>query len=359
MKLDYIDGLRGIAILLVVLTHTFQYSTFYDETVFSYVIAQGARGVQLFFIVSAFTLFLSFNSRREKKELNIYKNFFIRRFFRIAPLYYLGIIYFLLQDGLGKRYWLGDVDHISFLNILSNIFFFNDFNPYWITSVVPGGWSIGVEMTFYVFIPFLVLKVTSLNKALIFTITSLIISIILNDYFSNNVLISSDRLWKEYLFFYFPNQLPVFGVGIILYYIIIKKETLSKITLYISLLLIVGIVCFFKSQIHSNIPFALIFFILIYILSKKHLKLFVNKLTIFLGKISYSAYLIHFAILHWLSSWNMLNVITVDSFYTYVFNFTFNLIMVLFLTALLSNLSHKYLELNFINYGRMLIKKLQ
>lgn len=359
MKLDYIDGLRGIAIILVILTHTFQYSTFYDETIFRTVITQGARGVQLFFIVSAFTLFLSFNIRREKKELNIYQNFFIRRFFRIAPLYYLGIIYFLFQDGLGKRYWLGDVDHISFFNILSNIFFFNDFNPYWITSVVPGGWSIGVEMTFYLFVPFLVLKLTSLKKALVFTIASLLISIILNNYLSNNVLISSERLWKEYLFFYFPNQLPVFGVGIILYYLIIKRETLSKIVLMISLIIIVLLVCFFKDQIHSNILFALFFFVFIYFLSKKQLILFVNKITVFFGKISYSAYLIHFGVLHWLSTCNVLNFYNVNSYFTYIFNYFLNLVIVIFFTAILANFSHKYLELKFINYGKTLIKKLQ
>ena len=52
---------------------------------------KGKYGVQLFFIASAFTLFLSRHRRSEVGN----KNFFIRRFFRIAPMYYLGIILYL------------------------------------------------------------------------------------------------------------------------------------------------------------------------------------------------------------------------------------------------------------------------
>ncbi len=121
MKLKYIDALRGLAILMVIAAHTFQYSTSFSDDIFNKIVSHGARGVQLFFIVSAFTLFLSFNYRKVK-ETKVNIKFFIRRLFRIAPMYYLGIIYFLFQDGFGPRYWLGDKDYLSIYNILSNVF---------------------------------------------------------------------------------------------------------------------------------------------------------------------------------------------------------------------------------------------
>ncbi|MEL0644487.1 acyltransferase [Olleya sp. Ti.3.14] len=358
MKLKYIDALRGIAILLVMATHTFQYSTSFSDGIFNNIISQGARGVQLFFIISAFTLFISFNNRIVDEKNNIDQNFFIRRFFRIAPMYYIGILYFLFQDGFGSRYWLGDFEYISVYNILSNIFFINDFNPYWITSLVPGGWSIGVEMTFYLIVPFLVRKLTTLSKAVNFTLVSIMISLILFSLLKTNFLISSNRLWNEYLFFYFPNQLPVFGFGILLYYLLIRKDyKLSKNNVILGIVTLVSLFAL-RDYIHSNLPFAFLFSIFIYLLSKQNLKLFVNRVTIYIGNISYSSYLVHFAILHWLSHFGCLNYLEVDNYLDYLFNFLLNFLVICSMTFVISNITYILIEKPFINLGRKFIKQL-
>ncbi|WP_091134607.1 acyltransferase family protein [Flavobacterium anhuiense] len=93
--LDYIDVIRGIAILMVVITHTAQQGLVKLPHLLSVFLSFGARGVQIFVIASAFTLFRSYK-KRNKIEKSPVKNFFIRRFFRIAPIYYLGIIYYIL-----------------------------------------------------------------------------------------------------------------------------------------------------------------------------------------------------------------------------------------------------------------------
>ncbi len=66
-KLDYIDALRGLAILGVIMVHSISDSNlpFIVERIFG----QGARGVQLFYLASAFTLFLSFSNRIDKENL--------------------------------------------------------------------------------------------------------------------------------------------------------------------------------------------------------------------------------------------------------------------------------------------------
>ena len=98
-NLRYIDALRGLAIIGVVISHCSLYgSNILYPSFFSSILANGARGVQLFYIASAFTLFLSLHNRYNKEE-KAFKNFFIRRFFRIAPLYYIGVCYYLWQDG--------------------------------------------------------------------------------------------------------------------------------------------------------------------------------------------------------------------------------------------------------------------
>ena len=84
---QYLDALRGIAALLVLSVHMSMLSVLLNGRGFSI----GAYGVQLFYILSALTLFLSSSKRFSSEERPIFK-FFIRRFFRIAPLFYLTVI---------------------------------------------------------------------------------------------------------------------------------------------------------------------------------------------------------------------------------------------------------------------------
>ena len=56
-----------------------------------------ARGVELFFVVSALTLCLSSAARSNREALPTL-NFYIRRFFRIAPMFYIAIMRLLTVE---------------------------------------------------------------------------------------------------------------------------------------------------------------------------------------------------------------------------------------------------------------------
>ena len=98
MKLKFIYAVRGYAILAVIILHSLG-NYVENKDIFGLLVNKGKYGVQLFFIASAFTLFLSYNNRA-LKENNVNINFFIRRFFRIAPIYYCGIIFFYFLNGM-------------------------------------------------------------------------------------------------------------------------------------------------------------------------------------------------------------------------------------------------------------------
>lgn len=122
-KLNYIDALRGgIAILMVIVHHTSQQGSVATPYWFGKLCSLGTRGVQLFFVASAFTLYRSYRNRVLDENKHV-KNFFIRRFFRIAPIYYLAILYFIFHKQIGVPYWLGNQPLISSSNIVSNVFF--------------------------------------------------------------------------------------------------------------------------------------------------------------------------------------------------------------------------------------------
>jgi peptidoglycan/LPS O-acetylase OafA/YrhL len=359
-KLKYIDALRGIAICGVLVVHCVQVGRNNYSSVLENIILNGAIGVQLFYVVSAFTIFLTFTDHHEK-EKNYITNFFIRRFFRIAPMYYLGIVYYLFQDGWGPRYWLGDAAEVSGWNILANLSFVHSFNPYWITSVVPGGWSIAVEMFFYCLVPFLFMKIKNLNQAILFFEVAIVLRMALQSFFHQFPLIAFDRLWDEYLFFYPPNQLPVFACGIILYFLVYtprakwRVQPIVVFTFAIMLLVQLGTHTRFVFPVH--IQFGMAFIILGYALSLKEFYVLVNPITIYFGKISYSMYMVHFAILYGLTRFDYVDWVPTNTVALSIINYGLRFACLVSLTVLISTIFYRWIEVPFRNMGRRIIQR--
>lgn len=356
MKLRYIDALRGVAVLGVLMVHCGQYGmNEHLPRVVQNVILHGAHGVQLFYIVSAFTLFLTL----EKSDLNdrsIWSSFYSRRFFRIAPMYYLGICYYLWQDGFGPRYWLGDADGVTPMNILSNVFFVHGFNPYWITSVVPGGWSIAVEMLFYCLIPFLFVRIRNAQQAAVFFLLTLGIRAALQFTLSRMHVIESERLWLEFLYFYLPSQLPVFALGILLYFIVKQGYRVSlspTILLACSLILIAQFagIRLLPDHVLSSIGFVG----LALALSRFEFRTFVNSVFVYFGRISYSMYLVHFAVLYWLNKFNAVDYIPVSSTPEALVNYGIRLGVLIVITVMISSVFYFAVELPAQRAGKKLI----
>lgn len=312
-KLRYVDALRGWAIIAVVLMHTLWYS---GSEIYHYpwVVAladAGARGVQLFYIVSAFTLFLSMNNR-QKLEKSPMLNFFIRRFFRIAPLFYLAIIYYALW-----QYFANGV-RFTLPNIVTTYFFVNGVSPHYINNIVPGGWSITVEVAFYLIAPWLFRYVKSLDSAVWFVLLSVAGSSVLSYWLRSHPMIdvrgtTGQASWEWFLFLYFPNQAAIFGYGLVLFHIVktgelaLKPRTLLACGLAICIVLIVVTAAFPDQTYHHNlimffphIPIHLLFgvgFVFIALaLRWREYTLLVNRFTIFVGKISFSLYLVNSAV---------------------------------------------------------------
>jgi peptidoglycan/LPS O-acetylase OafA/YrhL len=202
-KIDFINTLRGYAILGVILVHVSQFIPI-PKMLFM-ITDRGQMGVQLFFMVSAFTLFYSLENRKEEVHPNI--NFYLRRFFRIAPLYYTATLAYYFY--LDKIYIADFTSSNSARNLVAHIFFLNGFDKVYMNTLTPGSWSIAVEMMFYVFVPVLYAFIKNLRSGLIFFFAISSIDIALNlSFFTQGD-------WFHY--FWLVNQLPVFSLGIVLY----------------------------------------------------------------------------------------------------------------------------------------------
>ena len=165
-KYAYIDAMRGFAILLVILVHTSQ--SIADKTPAVMSAALGQFGVQLFFVASALTLCLSYEQRLDEKHRLV--AFLLRRWFRIAPLYLIGILLYFLVSAYREIYlglFCDFYRDYTLLNILSNVLLLHGLIPSANNNVVPGGWSIGTEVLFYLMFPLLFWWLGNLRRILL------------------------------------------------------------------------------------------------------------------------------------------------------------------------------------------------
>ena len=357
-KLHYVDAIRGVAILLVIMRHAAQQGAVALSHFFSVLFSLGASGVQLFFMASAFTLYRSYRNR-QGIESHATRNFFIRRFFRIAPLYYLAILYFVFYTFFNVPYWFGEQPYLSSYNILSNVFFVHGFSPYWInySNVVPGGWSIAVEMTFYAITPWLFYKIKTMKHAFVFLCLALVFKLVLQEVFIQMPLISESTVWREFLFYYFPNQLPVFALGIILYFLITDVKSLHtvskslKILAFVLLLIQAGTTFDFLYMNHLVISSGMLLFC--WLLSQGNLKFISNAFIRYIGKISFSLYLVHFVVIGWLIKFDW-----IDFSSHALINYGIRFMVLLFFSMLISSITYTYVEVPFQRLGSKLIRHL-
>ena len=152
-KYGFIDGLRGVAILLVMFAHVGMVLP--PAVGYTAMSVYGKYGVQLFFVLSAFTLCHSLERTATPSKVAL-EGYWIKRWFRIAPLYYLAIpiYYIFLKLNPHATNWIL-LEDFHAKNIVANLLFVHGFIASANNSIVPGGWSIGCEFAFYAIFPFL------------------------------------------------------------------------------------------------------------------------------------------------------------------------------------------------------------
>ncbi len=143
--LAHLDGLRGLAILAVLAVHSSLAVPGLPGPLGDLAF-YGVRGVQLFFVVSGLTLTLT-HAGRPLMPLN----FAARRFFRIAPMFYAGAALYLLLAATTAMAL--PTRGATWLDVAVTLLFVHGWVPSAVNTVVPGGWSIAAEAMFYLAFP--------------------------------------------------------------------------------------------------------------------------------------------------------------------------------------------------------------
>jgi peptidoglycan/LPS O-acetylase OafA/YrhL len=207
-------------------------------------------------------------------------------------------------------------------------------------------------MTFYLLLPLLCRVIRNANAALWLFAGSTLFATVLEQLLYHTFLHSN-----EYLFYYFPNQLPVFSLGILAFFIV--RDGFPKLAAgtlaFLGFAVFVYSFAAFSKHISLSIGYALL---LIFLANKPH-KLVANRVLAEIGKVSFSMYLVHFAVLHWMTVWHWQELISVNDVASATLNFICSFTLMFVLSFSVSALFYRFVEVPFQQLGRRLISWLK
>lgn len=341
-----LDGVRGLAIALVLAYHCFLYDPLY------YFSGIGWAGVDLFFVLSGFLITgILLDTKSEK---NFIRNFMMKRALRIFPLYYLSLGAFFI---LNARYSFADpiiqTWQIYFWTYTQNYFFV--FYGWYSGSVdvLNHFWSLAQEEQFYLIWPALV-YFSSKSRLILISVLGIAISLILRNLKPESTF--------AYIFFF--SRMDALLIGCLCAILIREnKFILNKITLPVSIIsATVVLVSLLNTLDYSPIsPFfsrsgytllGLFFAGLIVVnfdqgrVGLAARMFFGNRFLRMLGKYSYGIYVYH---------WILYKTIYPNYFESIVISGnqnidkTINTLLFLVLVLIVSNLSYHFFEKFFLN----------
>jgi peptidoglycan/LPS O-acetylase OafA/YrhL len=274
-RISAMDGTRGFAILYVIILHVSHGITgsFFSEGLHN-VLLRGTFGVPLFFCISGFLIYASYERSILKKK-SPKKDFYFRRAIRILPLWWLTVLSYFLLDLISGRQALA----------YATFFFGFDFASY---AYIYVSWSLFTEEIFYIFLPFIYKQVKKPWTTVQYYIFTLLISIFIHSAFS---ISGTNSLLYMYLFF----------MGILIYHgdISMKFSSVIRKSFGMRYLKVIDVAALFVLLApFNNVSFGLelgvpiVFFAMMYgdgvfnkLVNTKFLKI--------QGEICFSLYLIH------------------------------------------------------------------
>jgi len=351
---EYIDAVRGLAALYIISYHLAlipQPNLAVPKWASPFVL-NGGTAVTIFFMVSAFCLCSSMHFHRQEDGLNA--RFYLRRFFRIAPLFYFWIGLTLIRD----RFWFG-VTH-SWTDILLSVFFVFNFVPGKQDGFVWASWILSVQMAFYLLFPIIYRYVDNLSKSVGFFFFALLVASGYNVFINYLPIVDVQR--ASFLQFSFLHHLPSFALGLVAYYLydrFIRDKSIGRdSSIALTAAAAFGYTALLSGRL--NVLFdglywqGVIYGIFLLALSIAPLGLFVNRITRFYGKISYSVYLNHPTLVFaCVPVYRIIYGASVPASFQYGTCFLFTLGL---LTAV-SYCTHRFIEEPGMRLGKKLIRK--
>jgi peptidoglycan/LPS O-acetylase OafA/YrhL len=334
VRIEQLTFTRFLAALSIVIFHYGKRSFLFNNEYVSFVFDQANIGVSYFFILSGFVMIIAYDN----KNIDAF-DYLKNRLARIYPVYFIAIVLLIPIK----------LQYFNATDLLLNITMLQSWFPQKALKVNFVGWSLCVEMFFYILFPFLLNKLYSKTKLkfnFIWIISFWIISQILFHLIIFGII--SPKIYSILDLYYHPlMHLNEFLVGNLAGLFFINKfQFYKKNYLPFILIFLIALLFLLKFPIglnYHNGLMAIIFIPLILLISSsidKFTKVFCNKGFVFLGEISFGIYLYQDFIWSLLTDYRIKKYFYLDK----KADDTNSFMLRLFFLILISAISYLYIE---------------
>jgi peptidoglycan/LPS O-acetylase OafA/YrhL len=311
--INCLDGLRGMAALWVFVSHVL----ILCGARWMPILSAGHLAVDLFIMLSGFLMAHHYVMRQSKEpwdRLSTWNTFWIRRYFRIAPLYYV-----LLAVAIGFGAFYGDmrntVAHVwsatatdvarysdnSLTNLLAHISFVFGAVPQYAFQTPLPDWSIGLEMQFYLAFPYIMLAIGrwgGFKTGLVIVVLCAVASKVFSEFFGEFEMPS-----------FLPMKMHIFLIG--MWLALSRKNQSSRAALILAICMAVAARFYHHESITETAVRVGLVLMLYYLIDGNALpsfglltkavslvrEAFSSRVAEFLGDTSYGFYLLHLLVL--------------------------------------------------------------
>ena len=296
-QLSGANALRFYAASSIVLFHLIHLTKMDYPSALSFIPNYGGLGVPLFYVLSAFVLCIGYHSKLGNSEE--IRKFYVRRFFRIAPLFYLLIVFYVIF------LWAAFGQQIGIMRIVTSLTFTFNLVPGHSTGFVWASWSIGVEMLFYAIFPLVLMYSGTLKRSFIAFVLSILLAAAWQSAF-----FEAKGDFASFGNYSLIGHFPYFSAGVFSYHVwtkLVRTDLFHKFTTCAAVVAIVVLVLAspkllqFVGQIfgpeyvkagHSTM-WAIVLAVLVVGMGFERFQTRFLNLTAILGEASYSIYLLH------------------------------------------------------------------
>jgi peptidoglycan/LPS O-acetylase OafA/YrhL len=366
-----LDGLRGLAALWVFFSHVQILSGLRPLPVLSW----GDSAVDLFMMISGFLMVHHYLGRVDVEPWarpRTWIGFWLRRLFRIAPAYYV-----LLAAALVAGPWLGHdravigahypwtltrddryANH-GIANVLTHVtFVFGALPGFGFSTPLPD-WSIGLEMQFYLVMPFLMLALgrrLRWPRALLLVMASMLLAFAVRGYSAHFDMPS-----------FLPMKLGVFLIGMFVAYGVARRDLRAPA----ALVLVIVAAAVAHRRDHATLTLAVMAAGFMLLVGGAYLpgvgalhrglmpirRVLASPLGHWAGESAYSLYLVHLLILLPVAAW----LTTFDDYLQMKSSLRFALAgaITLVVSLALATLIHRWIELPGIVLGKQVVRRMR
>ncbi len=253
----------------------------------------GTSGVPIFFVISGYVIAHSIGTK--EVSLGYLGNFILRRSIRLDPPYWATIGISILFTYLSSQLFpsIGYREFPSFSQVVSHLLYLQNILGY--GNIVAIFWTLCYEFQFYLFFIFyLFFYFKFISRQIDFSSRSTLVGLVLPGYLIGILSICIEvKIMAIPMKGLFINLWYLFFLGVLLRWSIVGK--LPKPILYSFILFIIlGKFVSYEDTNHRSVVGVVTAAIFLLASSKEIIaKVFENSLLLFLGRISYSVYLIH------------------------------------------------------------------